>query len=42
MSAEGKVQSPKKNHYIDIGEYRKLHEKLDNIQSKISDLKKNL
>lgn len=38
------MQSPKKknHHYIDVNEYKKLHEKLDNIQNKISDLKKNL
>ena len=42
LSADGKVESPKKKHYIDSNEYKKLHEKLDVIENKITDMKKNL
>lgn len=42
LSADGKVESPRKKHYIDSNEYKKLHEKLDIIENKITDMKKNL
>jgi galactose-1-phosphate uridylyltransferase len=37
-----KVQSPKKKQFLDSNEYKKLHEKLDSIENKITDMKKNL
>jgi tetrahydromethanopterin S-methyltransferase subunit G len=36
------MESPRKKHYIDSNEYKKLHEKLDLIEHKITDMKKNL
>lgn len=42
LSADFKAESPKKKHYIDSNEYKKLHEKLDIIETKITDMKKNL
>lgn len=39
---EMKVQSPKKKQFLDSNEYKKLHEKLDSIENKITDMKKNL
>jgi hypothetical protein len=36
------VQSPKKKQFLDSNEYKKLHEKLDSIENKITDMKKNL
>ena len=42
LSADGKIESPRKKHYIDSNEYKKLHEKLDVIENKITDMKKNL
>lgn len=42
VSAEGKLGSPKKRPFIDSNEYKKLHDKLDSIEHKITDMKKNL
>ena len=42
LSAEAKIDSPRKKQYIDSNQYKKLHEKLDLIENKISDMKKNL
>ena len=36
------VGSPKKKHGVDSNEYKKLHEKLDSIEHKITDMKRNL
>ena len=42
LSADVKMDSPRKRHYVDSNEYKKLHDKLDVIENKISDMKKNL
>ena len=36
------VGSPKKKPAMDSNEYKKLHEKLDSIEHKITDMKRNL
>jgi len=34
--------SPKKKQFLNSNEYKKLHDKLDSIENKITDMKKNL
>jgi hypothetical protein len=41
VSTEGRV-STRKKQFMDSSEYKKLHEKLDSIEHKITDMKRNL
>jgi hypothetical protein len=42
LSADAKVSSGRKKRAMNSQEYKKLHEKLDLIENRISDMKKNL